>query len=372
MKFIVSSASLLRKLQLISGVISSNTVLPILEDFLFEIKDGKLKAIATDLEISMATEIGIESKENGKIAIPARILLDTLKTLPEQPIAFSVNPENYAVEITSDNGKYKLAGENPDDFPRIPRPEGTNETSIPSDVLDNAIGKCLFAVSTDELRPAMTGVLFEMNPDALTFVATDAHKLVRYSRKDVKIDGSAQFIVPRKALNLLKNALPQEVTSVKMAYNDSNAFFNFEGVDLACRLIDARYPDYNAVIPTDNPNHLTINRSDFQNSLRRISIFSNKTTHQVILNISGNSMQVSAQDLDFSNEANERLNCEYNGEDLSIGFNARFLVEMLGVMPGEEVVLRLSTPTRAGTLVPGVPEENEEVLMLVMPVMLNV
>ena len=372
MKFIVSSAALLRKLQLISGVISSNTVLPILEDFLFEINGGKLKAIATDLEISMSTELDVESKDDGKIAIPAKILMDTLKTLPEQPIAFSVNDENYAVEITSDNGKYKLAGENPDDFPRIPKPEETQEISLPSDVLDNAISKCAFAVSSDELRPAMTGVLFELNPNELTFVATDAHKLVRYRRTDVSVDGSAQFIVPRKALNLLKNALPAEVTSVKMAYNDSNAFFNFEDVDLTCRLIDARYPDYNAVIPTDNPNLLTINRSDFQNSLRRISIFSNKTTHQVILNISGNSVQVSAQDLDFSNEANERLDCEYTGEDLQIGFNARFLVEMLGVMPSDEVVLRLSTPTRAGTMIPGNPEENEDVLMLVMPVMLNV
>ncbi|MBX2845258.1 MAG: DNA polymerase III subunit beta [Saprospiraceae bacterium] len=372
MKFIVSSSALLKQINLIGGVISSNTVLPILEDFLFEIKDGKLKAQATDLEISMSTTVDVEAKEEGRVAIPAKILLDTLKTLPEQPIAFSINPENYAVEITSDNGKYKLAGENPDDFPKIPVPEDTTAVDLPSDVLQNAIGKCLFAVSNDELRPAMTGVLFELNPQEITFVATDAHKLVRYTRKDLTIAESAQFIVPKKALNLLKNAIPAQMSNITMSYNDSNAFFQFEGIDLSCRLIDARYPDYNAVIPQDNPHLLSIGRSDFQNSLRRISIFSNKTTHQVILSINGSSLQVSAQDLDFSNEANEKLDCEYTGEDLQIGFNARFLIEMLGVMPGEEVQMKLSTPTRAGLLVPSVPEENEELLMLVMPVMLNV
>jgi len=372
MKFIVSSSSLLKQIQLIGGVISSNTVLPILEDFLFEIKDGKLKAQATDLEIAMSTQVDVEAKEEGRVAIPAKILLDTLKTLPEQPIAFSINPENYAVEITTDNGKYKLAGENPDDFPKIPVPEDTTAVALPSDVLQTAISKCLFAVSNDELRPAMTGVLFELNPQEITFVATDAHKLVRYTKKDLAITEGAQFIVPKKALNLLKNALPGDLTNVSMSYNDANAFFQFDGIDLSCRLIDARYPDYNAVIPKDNPHLLTIGRSDFQNSLRRISIFSNKTTHQVILNVTGSSLQVSAQDLDFSNEANEKLDCEYTGEDLQIGFNARFLIEMLGVMPGEEVKMKLSTPTRAGLLLPSVPEDNEDLLMLVMPVMLNV
>jgi len=371
MKFIVSSTALLKKLQLISGVISSNTVLPILEDFLFEINDGKMKIHATDLEISMSTEINVESKENGRIAIPAKILLDTLKTLPEQPVAFSINPENHAVELTTDNGKYKLAGENAEDFPKIPLAEESTAISLPSDILDKAISKCAFAVSNDELRPAMTGVLFELNPQEITFVATDAHKLVRYSRKDVNITDSSKLIVPKKALNLLKNALPSEVTNVEMKYNENNAFFSFEDINLNCRLIDARYPDYNAVIPSDNPYLLSIGRSDFLNSLRRISIYSSKTTHQVVMGINGSSLQVSAQDPDFSNEAKENLSCEYDGEDLQIGFNSRFLMEMLNVMPGDDIKMKLSSPTRAGVIVPETDKENEELLMLVMPVMLN-
>lgn len=373
MKFIVSSSSLLKQLQLINGVISTNTVLPILEDFLFVIQGNELKAYATDLEISMSTQLEVDADADGKVAVPAKMLMNILKMLPEQPITFDVNTENFAIELTSDIGKYKLAGENPEDFPKIPEPESTTSISMPSEVLTNAISKCLFAVSNDELRPAMTGILFELNPSELTCVSTDGHKLVRYKRKDIHIENSAKFIVPKKALNLLKAALPSTVTNVDLSYEeDKNAFFTFNNVHLSCRLIDSRFPDYNAVIPQDNPFTLTIDRPSFQNSVKRISIFANKMTNQVVLNIAGTSLQLSAQDLDFSNEANEQLDCEYHGEDIKIGFNSKFLVEMLGVMDGQEVNLKLSTPTRAGLLVPTYPEENEDLLILVMPVSLNV
>lgn len=373
MKFIVSSAALLKQLQLISGVISTNTVLPILEDFLFVVKEDQLKVYATDLEISMSTQLEINSKDEGRVAVPAKMLTDILKMLPEQPVTFSVNEDNYSIELTTDNGKYKLAGENPEDFPKLPEPEETTSVAMPSEVISEAISKCLFAVSNDELRPAMTGILFELNPSELTFVSTDGHKLVRYRRKDINIKESAKFIVPKKALNLLKNALPAEVTNVNLSYEeDKNAFFSFNQVNLSCRLIDARFPDYGAVIPQDNPFLLTMDRATFQNSVRRTSIFANKMTNQVVLTIAGNSLQLSAQDLDFSNEASEQLDCEYEGDDLTIGFNSKFLTEMLGVMDGQEVDMRLSSPTRAGLLMPTHPEENEELLILIMPISLNV
>jgi DNA polymerase-3 subunit beta len=371
MKFIVSTTTLLRQLQLVNGVISTNTVLPILEDFLFEIKGNELIISATDLETSMVTKLEIEAKEEGKIAIPAKILVDTLKTLAEQPLTFSIDENNFGVEITTDRGKYKLTGENGDDFPRIPSAENVTELNMESGLLGRAINKTLFAVSNDELRPAMTGVFFELDSQGLTFVATDAHKLVKYRRTDNAAGESSNFIVPRKALSLLKGAMPNNSTPVSIGFNNSNAFFSFDGIHLVCRLIDARYPDYNAVIPKDNPNVLSVNRAEFLNTLKRVMIFSNKTTHQVLLKMAGSNLQVSAQDLDFSNEASERLDCDYSGEDMEIGFNARFLLEMLNVLDDEEVKIELSSPTRAGILLPTNEEENEHLLMLVMPVMLN-
>ena len=371
MKFSVSSSDLLKQLQIAGGAIGSNPVLPILEDFLFTIQDNKLTIAATDLETSISTELDIMSDSDGSIAVPAKILMDTLKQLPQQPITFSVNESNFSIEITSAYGKYKLAGENSADFPSIPQADGETHISIPSSTLSHGINKTLFATSNDELRPAMTGVFFQVENDKLTFVATDAHKLVRYSFTDVKSAEATSFIVPKKALNLLKNALPQN-EEVRVSYNKSNVFFNFPNVNLVCRLIDARYPDYNAVIPIDNPNKVTVVRTDFQNSLKRIAIYANKTTNQVVLNINDKSLTISAQDLDFSNEATEQLGCTYDGNtSMTIGFNAKFLVEMLGVMEGDDIQIELSTPTRAGIMRPVEGIAGEDILMLVMPVMLS-
>jgi DNA polymerase-3 subunit beta len=345
-------------------------VLPILEDFLFKIEDNKLIISATDLETSITTQIDVMSDANGIVAVPARILLDTLKALPEQPITFNVNDENFGIEITSAYGKYKLAGENGQDFPNIPEPDGVDSVSLNAPTLTNAIAKTLFATSNDELRPAMTGVYFQVDFTKLIVVATDAHKLVKYTFTDITSEVSTTFIVPKKALNLLKGALPSG-GDIKLSFNKANAFFAFDDTTLVCRLIDSRYPDYNAVIPVDNPNLLTLPRTDFQNSLKRIAIYANKTTNQVILNITPDSMTISAQDLDFSNEATEQLNCNYEGEPVTIGFNAKFLVEMLGVLESDDIKMELSTPTRAGILLPAEETDGEEILMLVMPVMLS-
>lgn len=370
MKFSVSSADLHKQLQIVNGAIGSNPVLPILEDFLFSIDNNKLTIAATDLETSISTSIEVQSSGDGSVAIPAKILMDTLKALPQQPITFSIDDDNFSIEITSAYGRYKLAGENGADFPIIPTDDDVNTVVVPAPVLAQAISKTLFATSNDELRPAMTGVYFKVADNTLTCVATDAHKLVRFSYDDIADVLEADFIVPKKALNLLKGSLPAGDV-VNLSFNRANAFFSFGDVNMVCRLVDARYPDYNAVIPADNPNTMVINRADFQSSMKRIAIYANKTTNQVILDITENSVTLSAQDLDFSNEAKEQLTCNYEGDPLKIGFNAKFLIEMLGVLETDEVKMELSSATRAGILLPTENNDDEKILMLVMPVMLS-
>ena len=371
MKFIVSSSALLKQLSSINGVVTNNPVVPILENFLFEINNSTLTITASDLETSMITQLPVEAKENGRIAAPAKILLETLKNLPDQPVTFTIDEETYTIEISSSNGRYKLSGENATDFPRVPVVQGGTAIEIPSNVLSRAINKTIFAVSNDELRPAMTGIFVQLRNDSVTFVATDGHRLLRYRRTDIATNQETSLIIPRKAFMLLKSTLPSEATAVRVEFNNSNAFFSFDNIRMICRLIDERYPDYENVIPVQNPNKLVIDRLDLLSSVKRISIYSNKTTHQIRLKLSGSEMQVSAEDLDFSNEANERLSCQYEGEDMEIGFNAKFLMEMLNNIDSDEISFELSTPNRAGLLMPIVNEENESVLMLVMPVMLN-
>lgn len=370
MKFIVSSSALLKHLQQINGVINSNTVLPILEDFLFEVSKSTLSVTATDLETLMRVQLEVEAKESGRVCIPARILMDSLKNLPDQPLTFNID-KNYAVEITSNNGKYKVMGENPDNFPKEPAADDTTSFTIPSTGLVTAINKTLFAVSTDDLRPAMTGVLFEISKSGMQCVATDAHRLVKYLRKDVACPKSDNFIAPKKPLNLLKAALPDNEDELTVSYNSNHLFVEHGTTRLSCRLIDARFPDYRVVIPTDNPYRLIVNKADFQSALRRVSVFSNKSTNQVALSIKGSELQLAAQDIDFSFEGNERMQCQYDGEDMQIAFNARFLIEMLGAADTDEVQIELSTATKAGIIRSTSQEANEDLLMLVMPLMLN-
>lgn len=371
MKFIVSSSYLLKQLSAINGVITTNPVVPILENFLFEISDGTLTITASDLQTSMITEMEVEAKEDGNIAIPARILLETLRNLPEQPVTFSIDSATYSIEINSDNGRYKLSGENATDFPKIPIVTDGYAVNMSSGILGQAITNTIFATSNDELRPAMTGVYIKLDETNTTFVATDSHRLIRYRRVDIASDMAHSMIIPRKALTLLKAVLPSENTNVNLEFNASNAFFSFNHVKMICRLIDERFPDYENVIPSDNENNMNINKAELLSSLRRIAIYANKTTHQVRLKITGSELMISAEDLDFSNEANERLSCEHDGEDIEIGFNAKFLIEMLSNLDAEAITLRLNAPNKAGIILPREKDENEDMLMLVMPVMLN-
>ena len=371
MKFIVNSSYLLRQLSNINGVITTNPVVPILENFLFEIEKNVLTVTASDLQTSMITEINVESKEKGSIAVPARILLDTLKNLPDQPVTFSIDESTYSIEISSDNGRYKLSGENATDFPKVPAVSNDFSAVISSDVLARAVNNTIFATSSDELRPAMTGVYVNLGEKNTTFVATDGHRLVRYRRTDIKSDNGNAIIIPRKALNLLKATLPTENTDVSIDFNMSNAFFKFGSIRMIWRLIDERFPDYENVIPAQNTIKMTISRTDLLGSLKRIAIYANKTTHQVRLKITGSELQVSAEDLDFSNEANERLSCEHEGEDIEIGFNAKFIIEMLSNLDTDQVKLNMSAPNKAGVILPVEKDKDEDILMLVMPVMLN-
>lgn len=370
MKFSVSSSELLKQLSLGNGAINSNPVLPILEDFLFTIKGDKLTIASTNLETTIITSISVTSDGDGQIAVPARILIDTLKALPEQPISFSVDEETNAIELKSAFGKYNMAGDSPADFPEVPKPENTDSLEISSEILMQAVNKTLFATSNDELRQAMMGVYVQIDFNDITFVATDAHKLVKYKFSNVKSDVTSSLIVPKKGLTLFKNAVTGN-TPVKVSFNKSNIFFEFDESKVIIRLIDEKYPDYNAVIPKNNPNLLVLGRKDFQNSLKRIGIYANKTTNQVVLKIDDGSLTISAQDLDFSNEATEQLSCSYQGDAMTIGFNSKFLIEMLNVLESDDINLELSTPNRAGILLPSEKDDDEDLIMLVMPVMMG-
>ncbi len=371
MKFIVSSSYLLKQLQVLGGVINNSNTLPILDNFLFELDNTKLTVSASDLETTMASTLEVESESQGSVAIPARLLLDTLKTFPEQPLTFVVE-DNNTVEISSNHGKYALAYADGAEFPKAVELADPSSTTLQGDILATAISKTIFASGNDDLRPVMSGVFFQFSPENLTFVATDAHKLVKYAREDVKASQVAEFIMPKKPLNLLKGILAGSESDVNIEYNDSNAKFTFDNTELVCRLIDGKYPNYEAVIPKENPNKLSIDRNQFLNSVRRVSIFSNKTTHQIRLKMAGSELNISAEDIDYSNKAEERLTCDYQGDDMQIGFNSRFLTEMLNNLNADDVSLEMSLPNRAGILTPvdGL-DEGEHITMLVMPVMLN-
>lgn len=372
MKFIVSSTALLKQLQAAGGVLNSSNTLPILDNFLFEINEKKLTISASDLETTMTTDIDIEAKETGSVAVPAKLLMDILKTFPDHPLTFLIDDDTFAIEIASDYGKYKLSGYNGDEFPKVPILEDPSSVTLNSKILQRAIEKTIFASGNDELRPVMSGIFFQFETDGLTFAATDAHKLVRYKRNDITADKAASFIVPKKPMALIKNLLNNSEDDVTIQYNESNAQFEFSNFKLVCRLIDGKYPNYEAVIPNENPNRMTIDRKSLLSSIKRVAIFANKTTHQVRLQINNSKLVLNSEDLDFANAANERLACSYEGDKMEIAFNSRFILEMLNNIDSESIVLELSAPNRAGILLPEHPEdEGEDILMLVMPVMLN-
>jgi len=376
MKFVISSTELLSHLQAISRVISNKNTLPILDNFLFQLNDKELKITASDLETTLITTISLENvTDEGSIAIPARILTDTLKEFPDQPLTFDINNETFAIVITTENGKYNVVGQNGEDFPQLPVIKDDQKTTIKltADVLLTGITKTLFATADDELRPVMNGIYIELFPDNMTFVASDAHKLVRYRRNDVKADQESSFILPKKPASLLKAILPKEENEVMLEFDDKNAFFTLSNYKLVSRLVEGNYPSYNSVIPTNNPNKLTIDRLELYNALKRVALFSNQASNLVKLELKGNQLNVSAQDIDFSISANERLNSQYEGDDMEIGFKSSFLIEILSNIASTDVLVELSDPSRAGILFPAEKEnDDEDVLMLLMPMMINV
>ena len=369
MKFTISSGTLQKHLNLAGGAITANPVVPILENFLFSVEGAELVISATDLETSIVTRTEVQADGDFRVAIPAKLIADTLKALPEQPVTFDID-DKLGIQITSAYGKYKLAGADPADYPKLPQPEDVEQISASVSALERAINKTLFATTTDELRPAMMGVFFEVEGSDINFVATDAHKLVKFAAKELEGSASGSFIVPRKALTLVKNAASGNDT-VAMSFNRKNAFFDIGTTHIACLLINANFPDYNNVIPRENPNVLTVDRGDLQSSLKRIALYANRTTNQVQLDLAEGSLTLQGRDADYANEATEQLTCTYEGEPLKIAFNAKFLVEMLNALESESITMKFSEPNRAAIMLPGTEEDNEETLMLVMPVMVH-
>lgn len=372
MNFVVTAFTLLKHLKSIGGVLNSNNTIPILDCFLFEINKDELILSASDMETTITTSLKVESNEIGSIAIPAKTLLDALSNLPEQPISFILDKTKHSIKIKTQTGDYSISGQNGEEYPKLPALESQSSIVIKSDVLANAINKTIFATGNDDLRPVMSGVFCQFTETNSIFVATDAHKLVRYTRNDAKAGASASFIMPKKPLNVLKSLLAGIDDAVKVDFNKTNALFSFGNVNLVCRLIDGKYPNYEAVIPKQNPNKLTVDRSAFLGALKRVSVFSNKATHQIRVKVAGSQLRVSAEDLDFANEGHELLTCTYVGEDMEIGFNSRFLMEMVSNLECDEITIEMSAPNRAGIILPNnKANPAEDILMLVMPVMLN-
>lgn len=375
MKFIISSTDLLSDLQAIARVINTKNTMPILDNFLFKIEGTNLTVTGSDTETTIIASLELESVEGeGFIAIPARLLVDTLKEFPEQPLTFDINLDSLGIDILTDTGKFSIVGKPGIDYPQ-PKPLEAaliTEVTLPADSLNKGISRTLFATADDELRPVMNGILLELRPDHSTFVSSDAHKLVRYRRTDVVSEKEASFILPKKPANLLKSLLPREEGQVNLQFDVKNAIFTLTRHKLICRLIEGNYPAYEAVIPKGNPNKVFADRIAFLNTLRRVSVFSNQASNLVKLQINSNQLTVSAQDIDYSISAVEKLGCQYNGDTMEIGFKSLFLIDILNNIPGDEIILALADPTRAGILLPREEESEEEnLLMLLMPMMIN-
>ena len=373
MKFDVSSSALLARLQSISKVIASKSTLPILDNFLFKLQDNKLTITASDPETRLITSVDvINVKGEGLFAVSAKMLLEPLKKLPEQPLTFTINDDNLEIFIYFENGKYNFIGQKGDTYPQ-PKPLGetTVTISMESQILLNGVNRTFFATAEDELRPVMNGIYFDIQVENLTFAASDGHKLVRLRNNSIQSEGRASFIMPKKPANLLKSLLPKNVESVKIQFDENSAHITTDNFQMVCRLIEGRYPNYNSVIPQDNPNKLTIDRSSLLYALERVIVFSNPASSLVKLQLSNDLIVITAQDIDFSTSAEEKINCQYNGMDMSIGFKGTFLAEILTNMDAGEVVLSLADPSRSGVITPSEDEENEELLMLLMPMVLN-
>ncbi len=379
MRFIVNSQQLLRQLQSLGGVLTANNTMPIINCYHFHLEDGKLTIKTTDLSTTLVATIEVETphmEQAEEVAIPSKMLLEVLKTFDDVPLTFNVDQQSYSISLQSGQGEYSLAGMDAETYPTMPAKESTGSLVMSSIALVEALNKTIFATSNDDTHPMMTGVYCDMTPDGITFVATDAHKLVRYRRTDTSSEESTNFILPKKPINVVRNILAgrKEETEVMLEYNNTNLFISFDNYYIVCRLVDGRYPNYEAAIPKDNPRKLILDRQSFLNTLRRVSIFASEATRQVRLSLTASQMEISAEDHEFSNKAHETMPCQYEGEPMDIGFNAKFLTEMLSNLDSEQVLMEMSHPSRAGIIFPYSEEADEEkksdILMLVMPVML--
>ena len=373
MRFDVSSTALLSRLQAVGKVIASKNTLPILDNFLFQLEGNVLTVTASDVETRLVTTVEVMNAEgSGLFCVSAKMLLEPLKELPEQPLTFDVNDANLEVFIHFQNGKYNFIGQKGDTYPQQkPLSEQAVEVVIDAQQLLNGISRSLFATADDELRPVMNGIYFDFHTDDLTFVASDGHKLVRLRNLSVKSEERASFILPKKPATLLKNLLAKEDGVVRLQFDDNNAYVHCVNFEMVCRLIEGRYPNYNSVIPKENPFQVTIDRLSLLNALKRVSVFSNQSSSLIKLHLKDNLLTVSAQDIDFSTSAEERIPCAYEGDELSIGFKATYLIDILGNLSSTDVILQLADPSRAGLIFPSENEENEDFLMLLMPMMLN-
>ena len=373
MKFIVSSTGLFSHLQAVSRVINSKNSLPILDCFLMELTDGTLSITASDSETTLSTSLEVnESDTDGRFAVSSKTLLDALKEIPEQPLSFNVNLSTLEITVQYQNGKYSLMGQNADEYPQTPV-LGSNSVHVQLDaqVAVSGINRSLFATADDELRPVMNGIYFDITTECIIFVASDGHKLVRNKTYAAKGDEKAAFILPKKPATLLKNLLPKEQGDVQIDFDDRNAVFTLENYSMTCRLIEGRYPNYNSVIPQNNPFKATIDRQMFISALRRVSVFSSASSSLIKLRLDANQIQISAQDIDFSTSAEETFICQYEGNPMNIGFKSTFLIDILNNISSQEIVMELNDPSRAGVIVPVEQGENEDLLMLLMPMMLN-
>lgn len=373
MRFIVSSTTLSTHLQGISRVINSKNALPILDCFLFELRDGMLTVTVSDSETTMTTTLEVvESNADGRFAITARTLLDALKEIPEQPLTFDIDLQSLEMTVLYQNGQYSLVGQNANEFPTpVTLGENAVRMDIDAQVLLNGINRAIFATADDELRPVMNGIYFDITTESLTMVASDGHKLVRSKTMSAHGNERAAFILPKKPAVLIKNLLPKEEGLVSIEFDERNAVFTLDNYCMVCRLIEGRYPNYNSVIPANNPNKITIDRLQLLGALRRVSIFSSQASSLVKLCMSADSMVINAQDIDFSTSAKETLTCQYAGTPMEIGFKSSFLIDILNNIPSDDVLIELADPSRAGVITPVEQEEDEDLLMLLMPMMLN-
>jgi len=373
MKFNVSSSKLFAQLQTVSRVIAGKNALPILDDVLFDLQGNQLHLTASDGETTIRTMVEVEGVEGGgRVASAAKLLLDTLKEFPEQPLSFTIDEQNFAVNMVSQNGTYSFVGVNGNEYPEMPAAGGEEQhLTIPAKALQNGIEKTIFCTADDELRPVMNGIFFDIATDHLTLVATDAHRLVRLTNSAVQSGSEANFILPKKPAQLLKNVLGKEDGDVQISFGQKNATFVFGNTTVVCRQIEGRYPNYNAVIPQNNTNIVTVDRQTMINACKRVAVFANNGTAMLRLALSENSIKISAQDIDFSTSAEETISCGYEGSPMAIGFKAPFLIDILGSLSSTDVQFKLADPARAGLILPTENEENEDVLMLLMPMLLN-